>query len=153
MCISRSVPVLLTVALMILIFGQDHPAGSWLDRHSVVSAPVLEPKHDTEERSSESKDVEGSRNAVCSVHPVGNDEDTAIVKSTVDFAVNKTLTLNSMTRILLNPLTWLPALAYLTTFGVELAIDGGMAGILFSIYNKNKPDFTQTTAGYYTAIL
>lgn len=52
-----------------------------------------------------------------------------------------------------DPLTWLPALAYLTTFGVELTIDSQMANILFTLFQKKRPGFTQTTAGYYTSIL
>jgi len=58
-----------------------------------------------------------------------------------------------MAKIIFNPLTWLPTLAYLTTFGVELTIDSKMADVLFVLYSKSLPGFTQTTAGYYTSIL
>ncbi|KXN90612.1 Nitrate transporter [Leucoagaricus sp. SymC.cos] len=147
------VPVLLTVAAMVLIFGQDHPAGRWSDRLNLASFAGLEVHPASGEAAPElKKDAKGSGNAVVSVHAVENEEDAPRVRSTVDMAVNKSLTFSTMIRILTTPLTWLPALAYLTTFGVELAIDSKMADVLFSLYNKRQPGFTQTTAGYYTSI-
>jgi len=74
------------------------------------------------------------------------------VQSPVDVAVNESLTWKTALKICVNPLTWLPALAYLTTFGLELAIDGQMANILFSLFNKRIHGFDQTKAGYYTSI-
>jgi NNP family nitrate/nitrite transporter-like MFS transporter len=71
----------------------------------------------------------------------------------VDVAINEPLTLKTAVKILTNPLTWLPALAYLTTFGVELAIDSKFSDVLFTLFRKKRPGFTQTTAGYYTSIL
>ena len=71
----------------------------------------------------------------------------------MDVAINEPLTLKTTVKILTNPLTWLPALAYLTTFGVELAIDSQFAAVLFSLFSKRRPGFNQTTAGYYTSIL
>jgi NNP family nitrate/nitrite transporter-like MFS transporter len=138
---------------MMLVFGQDHPAGRWSDRYLVATAGLQEIRGADEEVSSEEKkEIKGSEEAVVSVDPVHEGEDMP-VQSTVDVAVNKSLTFGALTKILSSPLTWLPALAYLTTFGIELAIDSKMADILFSIYSKRQPGFTQTTAGYYTSIL
>ena len=64
--------------------------------------------------------------------------------------MNQTLTPEIALTILTNPLTWLPALAYLTTFGFELALESNMANILFSIYKS--PHFGQTKAGYVSSM-
>lgn len=68
----------------------------------------------------------------------------------MDVAVNTPLTLKLAYAVIINPLTWLPALAYVTTFGFELAIDSNLANILFAIYKSKS--FGQTKAGYITSI-
>ncbi|KAJ3562977.1 hypothetical protein NP233_g9238 [Leucocoprinus birnbaumii] len=148
------VPVLLGVAAMILIFGQDHPAGRWSDRHKLANSTGLQDKSTSEEQDFDhKKGSKGTADAVVIIQPVDAEDELAQIDATVvDVAVNKSLTFGTMIEIITSPLTWLPALAYLTTFGVELAIDSKMADVLFSLYNKRDPSFTQTTAGYYTSI-
>lgn len=159
-----SAPILLFVAVLTFIFGQDHPAGKWSERHTLPAAalavkeghhiPLDHPEKKTissSEASKDEKDPEG--NAAVSVRPVIVEEHLELVKSTVDVAINEPLTLKTAVKILTNPLTWLPALAYLTTFGVELAIDSKFADVLFTLFSKKRPGFNQTTAGYYTSIL
>jgi NNP family nitrate/nitrite transporter-like MFS transporter len=68
------------------------------------------------------------------------------VTSEVDVAVNTPITLRLAYAVLTNPLTWLPSLSYLTTFGFELAIDSNLANILYAIYKSKS--FGQTKAGY-----
>ena len=63
--------------------------------------------------------------------------------------MNRTLTPEIAFAIMMNPLTWLPAFAYLTTFGFELALDSNMANILFSLYKSR--NFGQTKAGYVSS--
>ena len=159
-----SAPILLFVAVLTFIFGQDHPAGKWSERHTLPAAALAAKQGhqipldhsdkkttSSSESSKDEKDAEG--NAAVSVRPVIAEEDLELVKSTVDVAINEPLTLKTTVKILTNPLTWLPALAYLTTFGVELAIDSQFAAVLFSLFSKKRPGFNQTTAGYYTSIL
>ncbi|KAF8805920.1 putative high affinity nitrate transporter protein 2 [Phlegmacium glaucopus] len=147
-------PILLFVAGLTLIFGQDHPAGKWSERHCTPAAALSVQKRqetpsDHDEKHSEEKDRKDLEGGLVSVEPVN----PALVKSTLDIAVNESLTLKTALKILASPLTWLPALAYLTTFGVELAIDSKMADVLFALFKPKRPGFTQTTAGYYTSIL
>jgi MFS transporter, NNP family, nitrate/nitrite transporter len=88
------------------------------------------------------------------VRSIDDDEEMGgDLQSPVDIAVNESLTFRTALKILANPLTWLPALAYLTTFGLELAIDGQMANVLFALFGKSIHGFDQTKAGYYTSIL
>ncbi|TFK34311.1 nitrate transporter [Crucibulum laeve] len=149
-------PILIFVATLTLIFGQDHPAGKWSERHNLPATELAikkghEAHLDSDEKKAEKKDY-GIEQGQVSVHPVDNPEQEPIVKSTVDVAVNKSLTMKTALQILANPLTWLPSLAYFTTFGVELAIDAKMADVLFTLFNKNIRGFDQTMAGYYTSI-
>lgn len=79
--------------------------------------------------------------------------DTTTVDTTVDNVVKGSSTLVTYFKFLISPMTWLPPLAYMTTFGLELAIDSNLGNVLFSLFNTKRPDFTQTQAGYYTSIL
>lgn len=66
--------------------------------------------------------------------------------SELDYAINEPLTLKLALKVISTPLTWLPALGYLTTFGYELAIDANLANVYLALY-KSKT-FGQTKAGY-----
>ncbi|KAF8887007.1 putative high affinity nitrate transporter [Gymnopilus junonius] len=149
------VPILLFVAGLIFLFGQDHPAGKWSERHNLPATAIsiqqghqVRYSHDEKSLKIHSKVNEKT---VVSIEQV-REEDVALVQSTVDVAINETLSLKTALKMMMDPLTWLPALAYFTTFGVELAIDSQMANVLFTLFQKKRRGFTQTTAGYYTSI-
>ncbi|KAJ7269995.1 putative high affinity nitrate transporter [Mycena haematopus] len=144
------VPILLSVAALTLLFGQDHPAGAWSQRHNLpATAVAIAHGHhvhiDADEQSHETLEHEKAR-------PVETGEEFGNVTSVVDFAVNESLTFESGMKILASPLTWLPALAYLTTFGFELALDGQMENVLFTVFKQRITGFDQNRAGYYTSI-
>jgi NNP family nitrate/nitrite transporter-like MFS transporter len=171
------VPILLLTAALVLIFGTDCPAGKWSERHTLratalsiahghhvvidsdeevllrfkthadkekskvetdvmIQELILEKKH--EEKIPEEKQAE------VLVH------DEKLYTSEVDVAVNERLTWKTTLAILGNPLTWLPGLSYITSFGFELAVDANLSNILFSIYKS--PTFGQTKAGYITSL-
>lgn len=135
------------VAVLTLIYGTDHPAGKWSERHNIPATEIAnEQDHEDHNDSDEKLDEKKVHDTSVTVHPVQK-------IAAIDVAVNERLTLKAAFKILASPLTWLPALAYLTTFGVELAIDSQMSNVLFGLYSKTTPGFTQTTAGYYTSIL
>ena len=71
--------------------------------------------------------------------------------SELSYAVSQPLTLGLALKVTSTPLTWLPALAYLTTFGYELAIDANLANVLFTLYKS--PTFGQTKAGYVSGTM
>jgi NNP family nitrate/nitrite transporter-like MFS transporter len=119
--IFTRVPILLTVAALTLIFGQDHPAGAWSQRHTLPATTVAmahghQVHIDSDEVLRQESKEKNSEEGEAEVHPV--EEEFGNVISTVDFAVNESLTFKSGMEILASPLTWLPALAYLTTFGL-----------------------------------
>lgn len=156
-----SVPILLGTAALTLIFGQDHPTGKWSQRHKLPATAIavaqgheLHVDPDEElvfEGKKDGKGLEEGNVEVRAVDP--NEEMGGNVTSTVDVAVNESLTFKTATEILTSHLTWLPALAYLTTFGTELILDAQMANVLFGLFNKRIHGFDQTKAGYYTSIL
>jgi NNP family nitrate/nitrite transporter-like MFS transporter len=154
------VPILLGTAALTLIFGQDHPTGKWSQRHKLPATAIavaqgheLHVDPDEElvfEGKKDGKGLEEGNVEVRAVDP--NEEMGGNVTSTVDVAVNESLTFKTATEILTSHLTWLPALAYLTTFGTELILDAQMANVLFGLFNKRIHGFDQTKAGYYTSI-
>ncbi|KAL4063927.1 major facilitator superfamily domain-containing protein [Scleroderma yunnanense] len=134
------VPILLTVAAAILIFGTDHPTGKWSDRHKAIMHGVS--IDDRKDNLEQKDDPQGIQVTVTPADPN--------MVSELDTAVNETLTREVTLKVISAPLTWLPALAYLTTFGYELAIDTNMANVLLSLYQS--PTFGQTKAGYIASI-
>ncbi|KAF9045791.1 MFS general substrate transporter [Hymenopellis radicata] len=102
------VPVLIFVAGITLLFGSDHPAGKWSQRHDAVELP---PRH-------------------AATDSIANVKKDSTVVTEVDVAINESLTRESAKEILINPLTYLPALAYMTTFGFELAVDSILAEVI-----------------------
>ena len=66
--------------------------------------------------------------------------------SGLDYAVSQPLTLGLAWNVASTPLTWLPALAYFTTLGYQLAVDANLAEVLVSL-NESTP-IDSTKAGY-----
>lgn len=171
------VPALISLAILVLVFGTDHPAGKWEDRHRpLMEAGVEGAGPGTEQHFShkdekilisEEAEVEGAKTRIVAVESTRSEcrdfseflrvlgaviqrlYSECAVTSEVDVAVNTPLTRQLAYAIITNPLTWLPALSYLTTFGFELAIDSNLANILFAIYKSKS--FGQTKAGYITS--
>ncbi|KAI6043895.1 major facilitator superfamily domain-containing protein [Pisolithus marmoratus] len=138
------VPFLLTVAAAILVLGTDHPAGRWSDRHKAIAyriknADALPASHEhNDDAIKKEGDIQVTVSAV------------QALESELDFAVNEPVTWALAAKVVARPLTWLPSLAYLTTFGYELAIDANLANVLFTLYES--PTFGQTKAGYIASI-
>ncbi|KAG8720341.1 hypothetical protein FRC09_009736 [Ceratobasidium sp. 395] len=162
--VAVPVPVLLTVAALTMLFGWDHPAGKWEDRHRIlaqrkhlhantdregivreVPGSPESPERDLEKE----KDKDKSQGVNVEVQEVDPDV-TKNIQSELDVAVNEPVTFKTFLTIISSPLTWLPALAYLTTFGFELAVDSNLVNVLYGLYKS--PTFGQLKAGYITAI-
>ncbi|KIK92499.1 hypothetical protein PAXRUDRAFT_829898 [Paxillus rubicundulus Ve08.2h10] len=142
------VPILLSVAVATLVFGTDHPAGRWADRHKAIAAvPEVAIKEDAELASYDStkhaEKKDGSAEVEVTIAAVQDFNNVSV-------AVSRPFTTQVAYEVMFNPLTWLPALAYLTTFGYELAIDANLANVLFNLMRS--PSFGQTKAGYIAGI-
>jgi len=141
-----------------LIFGRDHPAGKWSERHNIPAASITSEKGHLTELSNKETDKEAAKHTkeevrVYQVNDEGQELEPGNLESMANYAVNEPLTMKTGVKIILSPVTWLPAMAYLTTFGLELAIDGAMANTLLSLFGKQKAGFNQDSAGYFTSIL
>jgi MFS transporter, NNP family, nitrate/nitrite transporter len=153
------VPITIFVVILVLVFGQDHPAGKWSERHNIPAAVIASERGRSVGFSSKDLDTEAVKSTkeegvgAFDIECRGQESDPANFESKVDLAINEPLTMKTGVKIILSPVTWLPALAYLSTFGLELTLDGAMANTLFSLFSKQKAGFTQNTAGYYTSIL
>ncbi|OAX35874.1 nitrate transporter [Rhizopogon vinicolor AM-OR11-026] len=146
------VPILLSVAVATLAFGTDHPAGKWSDRQKAVGLLASDDQvtivDDRDPNTKPGGDIEkGGKNDIQTTVTAVTEKNTV---SELDTAVNKPLTLDLAYQIMANPLTWLPALAYATTFGYELAIDANLANVLYTLLKS--PTFGQTKAGYIAGI-
>jgi len=141
---------------LIFVFGQDHPSGRWEKRPNTETNTIyLDKATSSVEKDFQNEKDKGLENTRVDTHQVQLEEgDVSPVNSVVDNVVNIKESPTHLTyfRILTSPLVWLPPLAYMTTFGLELAIDGNMGNVLFSLFNPKRPGFTQTQAGYYTSI-
>ncbi len=80
-------PSLIFVAVLTIVFGTDHPNGKWANRHLPPPPQVAPTEFDEAKKESE-------------VEVQQLDDD------------NARLTQETMTEVLTNPMTWLPALAY-----------------------------------------
>jgi NNP family nitrate/nitrite transporter-like MFS transporter len=154
------VPVLVTVAVATLVFGTDCPQGKWSLRHTspATRAAVLaghEVHLDSREREAvmNKKRTEGDMQVrevdMDAPEPV---QDTrgqeTVIRSDIDVAVAEPLTMKTFVAVLANPITWLPTLAYMTTFGFELAVDSNLASVLLAPH----PTLGQLNAGYLASI-
>ncbi|KAL4079388.1 major facilitator superfamily domain-containing protein [Scleroderma citrinum] len=163
------VPFLLLLATAIMVFGTDHPAGKWCDRHKAIAhrrggpesdyIPEDEKAYATPDESKDDPEKKGGLADVqVTVAPAKDlsssssftTNDLSNMVSQLDYAVNEPLTLGLALKVASTPLTWLPALAYFTTFGYELALDANLANVFLSLY-KSKT-FGQTKAGYLASI-
>ncbi|GBE78767.1 Nitrate transporter [Sparassis crispa] len=144
------VPVLLFTAAAVLAFGTDHPNGRWSDRHGptpsepdVTETEQVQTEHHKNAfylRDNEKK----SERVNVQVDPA---EDGL---ASLDTAVNEPLTWSLSYQLLVSSLTWLPSLAYLTSFGFELAMDANLSNVLYDLYSSRS--FGQTKSGYIASI-
>ncbi|GJE85170.1 nitrate transporter [Phanerochaete sordida] len=152
------VPILFFVALLTLLVGTDHPNGKWADRHKVPMALPHDGAADGSSRASGDIEV-AERKVEAPTEKIEREKDpvnveVASVMPSRPASVRQDsvpLTWKLAMDVVLNPLTWLPALAYMSSFGYELAIDANLANVYFGLYNKTK-GFGQTRCGYIASI-
>ncbi|GHJ84651.1 hypothetical protein NliqN6_1053 [Naganishia liquefaciens] len=157
------VPVLILTAVLVLVFGTDCPTGAWSTRHTTnATAAAVMAGHEVKLDSSEQRTIINKKQEPSTtVQEVSEDDgclpdvdrpvgvnDTTVIRSDIDVAVNEPLTMKALGKIVSNPLTWLPSLAYMTTFGFELAVDSILANVIL----KHHPNLGMEKAGYYASV-
>ncbi|KAI9569814.1 major facilitator superfamily domain-containing protein [Boletus coccyginus] len=151
------VPCLLLVSLAILVFGTDHPAGKWCDRHKAIAYGRENPESTNAPADSDERVYDTLNNSRADLEKKSRQTDIQVtgagvqdmnMVSELDYAVTEPLTLGLALKIAFTPLTWLPALGYFTTLGYELAMNTNLAHIFLSLYKSES--FSNTEAGYLT---
>jgi len=99
------VPVLLSVAVLCLVFGSDHPNGRWADRHS----RSLQPGERGPDSPISKPSLDKEKNGI----PAASIQE---VESEAIKAVNQKLTMAVAVDALSKPLTWLPTFAYMSEY-------------------------------------
>lgn len=147
------VPALLLVSILTLVFGTDHPAGKWSQRHQIPAAALVRrlDNHSGHPKITE-RETADPGNEDATVNEEKTSEMIEELSSDTDVAINEALTMTAAIQIIYSPLTWLPAFSYMASFGLELAIDANLTSVLYSLFHARDSAFGQTTAGYYTAL-
>lgn len=162
--VAVPVPVLILTAILVIVFGTDCPTGAWSTRHTTnATAAAVMAGHEVKLDSSEQRTIMNKKQEPSTTvqevsaddeeeyrgdeRPVGVTDNT-VVRSDVDVAVNEPLTMKALGNMFKNPLTWLPSLAYMTTFGFELAVDSILANVILRYH----PTIGMEKAGYYASI-
>ena len=147
------VPCLLLVAAMILIFGKDHPAGKWSQRHqfsgtAIAIAQGEKIELDASERAEyERRATDNEKAPAKAAHfrePNPADEGKRV--ATVDTAQSEPLTLARLLVILSDPRVWMCIMCYLLTFGLETAMDAALPGLITTLFQSK--NFTAIDAAY-----
>lgn len=152
--VTVPVPCLLLVAVIILLFGRDHPYGKWSQRHRLSclakdKAQVrdsgmghqpehmfLNPEHEPAPERADPKRSDSESGKESSPSPVVE----------VDTAQSEPLTFTALLKILADLRVWSCALCYLLTFGLETAMDAALPGLINTLFASES--FTITDAAY-----
>lgn len=109
------VPILFIVAALTMYFGTDHPNGKWADRHKMNTSPsAVEVGGDADDIEGGSE--KGKEDDIQDREKVAIDVDVHEIDSASKAPVHDGLPLSWKLAwgVVINPLTWLPALAYLS---------------------------------------
>lgn len=164
------VPLLLVSAAVIMIFGKDHPAGKWSQRHQlagtayeVAAGREVHLDHgEIREQERMRQDSGGEEGAAPSSSPGSNEKmvtSLAPAKGAdfsdsqpgqkydqVDTAVSEPLTPKVALKVLADLRVWLCAVSYLLSFGLETAMDAALPQLLFGLFGS--PTFTAEDAAF-----
>ncbi|SOV07019.1 related to nitrate transporter [Ustilago sp. UG-2017a] len=148
------VPCLLLVAGMILLFGKDHPAGKWSQRHQFSGTAIaIAQGEKVELDSSERAEYERTQSTANEKAPAKaahfrepNPLDADKRVATVDTAQSEPLTLARLLVILKDPRVWMCIMCYLLTFGLETAMDAALPGLITTLFSSNT--FSAVDAAY-----
>ncbi|KAL6851837.1 major facilitator superfamily domain-containing protein [Trichoderma novae-zelandiae] len=152
--VTVPVPCLLLVAVIILLFGRDHPSGKWSQRHQLGSLAVgklqavnrgvaHQPQHMLVD--SDRAPAQEAADFKASDTESGMEESPSPVVE-VDTAQSEPLTFAALLNILADLRVWSCALCYLLTFGLETAMDAALPGLINTLFASES--FTITDAAY-----
>ncbi len=131
------VPCLLLVAGMILLFGKDHPAGKWSQRHqfSGTAIAIAQGEHvqlDSAEAAEYERRAADNEKAPAkaAMFREADPADAGKRVATVDTAQSEPMTMRRLMAILSDPRVWMCIMCYFLTFGLETAMDAALPGLI-----------------------
>lgn len=147
--------ILMVVCLMVLVFGQDCPQGKWAMRNQGQSCPVItgsSVEFSQKDEKDPSKDPSKAPSKTQNATSERRLEDEPDCDSSLQ--ENGVITIESpsfldVVKITFHYRTMLTALAYVTTFGGELAIES----VISALYQQHQPSFSQSLAGNWGSML
>ncbi|KAL6874342.1 MFS general substrate transporter [Trichoderma longibrachiatum] len=152
--VTVPVPCLLLVAVIILLFGRDHPRGKWSQRHRVSSMAKAKAQgidrgaaHQPEHMLVDPQDASAREPADSTTSDTESGKESSpspVVE--VDTAQSEPLTFAALLKILADLRVWSCALCYLLTFGLETAMDAALPGLINTLFASES--FTITDAAY-----
>lgn len=147
------VPALMFVAGLILLFGKDHPAGKWSQRHqfsgtAIAIAQGEKIELDSAERAEyERRTADNEKGPAKAAHFREQDPaDAGKHVAAVDTAQSEPITLKRLMVILADPRVWMCIVCYLLTFGLETAMDAALPGLITTLFQSKT--FTAIDAAY-----
>lgn len=151
------VPCLLLVAGMILLFGKDHPAGKWSQRHQFSGTAIAIAQGEKVELDSSERAQYERRAADSEKAPAkgahfreANPADEGKRVATVDTAQAEPMTFKRLMVILSDPRVWMCIMCYLLTFGLETALDAALPGLITTLFQSRT--FTAIDAAYAASL-
>ncbi|PWN25644.1 MFS general substrate transporter [Jaminaea rosea] len=160
------VPLLFVTAAVIMIFGKDHPAGKWSQRHQlagtayeVAAGRAVHLDHNEVQEQERMRNQAGGENGgsnekmLTSAAPVKGSDFSELQPGQkydqVDTAVSEPLTPRVAVQVLTDLRVWLCAVSYLLSFGLETAMDAALPQLLFGLFGG--PTFTAEDAAFAAA--
>lgn len=147
------VPCLLLVAGMILLFGKDHPAGKWSQRHqfSGTAIAIAQGEHvqlDSAEAAEYERRAADNEKAPAkaAMFREADPADAGKRVATVDTAQSEPMTMRRLMAILSDPRVWMCIMCYFLTFGLETAMDAALPGLITTLFQSKT--FTAIDAAY-----
>lgn len=167
------VPMLFVIAAAILMFGKDHPAGKWSQRHQmagtayeVAAGREVHLDHAEireQERMRERQGGEGGQGAteassnekmLTSAAPAKTSDFADLAPGRkldeVDTAVSEPLTLTTAAKVLTDLRVLMVAVSYLLSFGLETALDAALPQLLYALFAS--PSFSVEDAAYAASL-
>ncbi|KAK0555405.1 hypothetical protein OC845_000277 [Tilletia horrida] len=145
------VPMLLLIAALCMLLGKDCPQGPWSARHRTEGTAIEVargemPHLDASERRAMDAAQPSTTEKAISKGADFSDIPRSQDLYALDTAVAEPVTLAVLGKVLTDPRVWLVALSYMTTFGLETAMDAALPGLILTLFQG--PNFKVDDAAY-----
>ncbi|CAO1635544.1 unnamed protein product [Parajaminaea phylloscopi] len=146
------VPLIIVTVAAILIFGRDHPAGKWSQRHQLAGTALeVAAGREVHLDASEIRDQERMRQAssgmergtanekiMTSAAPAKvsdfREQQPGTTPDAIDTAVSEPLTPRTALAVAMDLRVWMVVVSYFLSFGLETAMDAALPQLLYGLF-------------------